>query len=225
MLMYLDRGEVPNVFIVVLQPRGKLRVPDHALRLGRDGVTKIAGRWRVVELWNLPAEPMLAKADPGIFPWVPLMKAADPPESVLRQCREVIDRRAAVEGREKLIAVTQVFARPRYKDPSLLTVLGGKTVMIESPLIQEIVAERRQKDILRVLAIRFGPVPAGLAAELGEILNESVLDAIVDLAVSSTDIGQFETAMRAIPSPSDDADLSEEYEESDDEEEMRELGL
>src|SRR5208337_4276932 len=87
------------------------------------------------------------------------------------------------------------------KDPNLLSILGGKTVMIESLLIREIVAERRHKDILKVLAIRFGPVPPELAAEVRSILDETVLDAVVELAASSPDLEQFGAGVRAIPRP------------------------
>ena len=107
-------------------------------------MTELGGRWRVVELWKVPAEPVLAAADPGMMPWVPLMHAAEPPEVVVRRCREVIDRHAPAEEHERLIAVTQVFTRLRYKDPNLLSILGGKTAMIESPLIRELTAEESQ---------------------------------------------------------------------------------
>jgi hypothetical protein len=62
-------------------------------------------------LWTLPAEPVLAAADPGMMPWVPLMHADEPPESVLLRCREVIDQHAPAEEHESLITVTQVFTR------------------------------------------------------------------------------------------------------------------
>ena len=50
LLVYLIRNEVPNVLILVLRPKGQLRVLDHARRPGSDGVTELGGRWRVVEL-------------------------------------------------------------------------------------------------------------------------------------------------------------------------------
>src|SRR5215472_5079881 len=84
--------EVPNV--LVLRPRGQVRVPHQALRTGADGLTVLEARWRVVELWTVPAEPVLATADPGMMPWVLLMQASKPPEAVLSWCREVIDRHA-----------------------------------------------------------------------------------------------------------------------------------
>jgi hypothetical protein len=54
-----------------------------------------------------------------MMPWVPLMHAAEPPEVVLRRCREVIDQRAPADEHDRLITVTQVFTRLRYKDPAL----------------------------------------------------------------------------------------------------------
>jgi len=166
----------------------------------------------VVELWTLPAEPVLATADPGIMPWVPLMHTDDPPEVVLRQCREVIDRHAPAGEHESLITVTQVFTRLRYKDPNLLSILGGKTVMIESPLIREIVAERSHKHILKLLTLRFGPVPSELEAEVKSILDETVLDAVVELTVSSPDLTHFGAEMRAIPRPPEPWDPADEPE-------------
>ena len=98
LLVYLVRGEVANILVLVLRPKGQLRVPDHAHRPGSDGVTALGGWWRVVELWTLPAEPVLATSDPGMMPWVPLMQADEPPQIVLQRCREVIDQHAAGRG-------------------------------------------------------------------------------------------------------------------------------
>jgi len=142
---------------------------------------------------------------------VPLMHADEPPESVLLRCREVIDQHAPAEEHESLITVTQVFTRLRYKDPNLLSILGGKSVMIESPLIREIVAEVRQKDILKFLT-RFGPVPPELEAEVKSILDESVMDAVVELSTSCPDLEHFQAEMRAIPRPPEPWDPADEPE-------------
>ena len=47
LLVYLVRGEVANVLVLVLRPKGQLRVPDHARRPGSDGVTAlgVCGGW------------------------------------------------------------------------------------------------------------------------------------------------------------------------------------
>ena len=212
LLVYLVRGEVANVLVLVLRSKGQLRVPDHARRPSSDAATELGGRWRVVELWTIPAEPVLATADPGMMPWVPLMQAAEPPEIVLRRCREVIDQHAPAEEHESLLTVTQVFTRLRYKDPNLLSILGGKIAMIESPLIRELTAERSHKHILKLLATRFGLVPPELEAEVRSILDESVLDAANQLAAFSPDLDHFAAELRAIPRPPEPWDPADEPE-------------
>jgi hypothetical protein len=69
--------------------------------------------------------------------------------------------------------------------------------MIESPLIQELMAERTHKDILRFLAGRFGLVPPEIAAALQSIEDEQAMDDLVALAVRCPDLEAF-----AIGSPS-----------------------
>jgi hypothetical protein len=84
--------------------------------------------------------------------------------------------------------------------------------LVRSLLIREIVGERRHRDILKVLAIRFGPVPAELEAEVKAILDESVLDAVVALAAASPDLEHFGAELRAIPRPPEPWDPADEPE-------------
>jgi hypothetical protein len=219
LLVYLIRNEIPNVIVVVLRPKGQLRVPDHAERLGPDGVTKLGGWWQVIELWNVPAEPVLAAADPGIMPWVPLMQAAEPPEVVLRRCLEVIDQHSQAEDHDRLMAVTEVFTRLRYKDSNLLSILGRKSEMIEEAyelgkalLIRDAIAAKGQNYVLKVLRTRFGPIPPELEAEVKTIRDESVLDAAIELAASSPDLEHFAADLRAIPRPPEPWDPADEPE-------------
>jgi hypothetical protein len=57
----------------------------------------------------------------------------------------------------------------------LLTILGGMQVMIESPLIQEIVACTKHDMILQFLEGRFGAVPADVAMRVRRISDEDKL--------------------------------------------------
>jgi hypothetical protein len=84
--------------------------------------------------------------------------------------------------------------------------------MIESPLIREIVAERSHKYILRMMQHRFGPVPPELEAEVRSILDETVLDAAVDLAMVSPDLEHFGAELRAVPRPPEPWDPTEDRE-------------
>jgi hypothetical protein len=66
----------------------------------------------------------------------------DPPETMMQRCREAIEQHAPPGEKANLLAVTQVLTYLRYNDVGLLTILGGRKVMLESPLIDELVMEK-----------------------------------------------------------------------------------
>lgn len=171
----LDGGQVPEVLAIVLRPKGAYRVPAEHDLISPLGTTAIRIRWRVVELWNVPAADLLAAGDVGLIPWVPLTQFDGPPEPVLEQCRECIDQAAPADERPNLLAVIQVLTRLRYNDPQLLTIFGGSRAMIESPLIQELVAQTLHKAIIGLLEARFGAAPPEIVSRLRAILDEQEL--------------------------------------------------
>ena len=68
--------------------------------------------------------------------------------------------------------------------------------MIESPLLQELLGECRQKDIVRVLKARFGPVPQDLSQKLQAIYDERVLDILFEFAAICPDLESVERHLR-----------------------------
>jgi hypothetical protein len=196
-LVYLDRQVLPEVLVVVLHPKGQLQVADTlALASPRDW-TRWQASWRVVELWKLPAEDLLAAQDPGLVPWIPLMNFSGPPEPVLRQCREIINQKARPEEHANLLAVTQVLAGLRYNDPELWAILGGEQTMIESPVIQDLLAKAKHQDILNVLQARFGPVPQEVATALRAIDDVEKLVDLVPFAAVCQDLDSFRARVQA----------------------------
>jgi len=106
-----------------------------------------------------------------------------------------------------LLAVTQVFSFLRYNDLAILTVLGGKEVMLEIPFLDEIVMEKTRETarvtaretahqyIVTVLEARFGEVPVDLAEEIESIDDEKQLRGLVRLAASCADRDAFRNAI------------------------------
>jgi hypothetical protein len=76
------------------------------------------------------------------------------------------------------LAVSQVLVQLRYNDPEPLRILGGKRVMIESPLIKEIVAENTQK-------------ARQVAERLRNIRAQKKLNALVKHAAQCPDLEAF----------------------------------
>jgi len=62
--------------------------------------------------------------------------------------------------------------------------------MIESPVIQEIIAERQREDILMVLETRFGTSARTLEAEVATVEVDK-LDEVLKLAVTCRSLASF----------------------------------
>ena len=211
-IVYLDRGVVPEVLALILHPKGQLQTMPAAERPSRLGWSGLSARWRVVELWTIPADRLLATADVGVVPWIPLTRIDGDPAPVLRRCRERIDREASAEEVENMLAVSQIFTGLRYNDPKLIQVLGARTAMIESPILQELKEEwtreasdkasRRAKlqAITKVLVARFGAEAEELSAELAAIDEEARLDALIENAATCSDLDAYRIAVSSIRS-------------------------
>jgi hypothetical protein len=194
-LAYKHLRVLPELLTVVLHPRGRFRVSGDYAVTSRLQWSQLACRWKVVELWELPAEELLAAGDVGLMPWVPLTHFQGPPQPILEECRRRIDKQARADERNNLLAVSQVLLQLRYNDPELLAVLGGTQVMIESPLINQMMAEKAQKTmqeaILAVLEARFGEVPGEMADRLRKLRAQRKLKSLVKQAALCRDLEAF----------------------------------
>lgn len=203
LFVLLDRRVVPDVITLVLRPKGKMRLGGEQKLESRHGWTQITCRWRVVELWTVPAEVLFEANDVGLIPWVPLTQFNESPAIVVKECRERIDRLAPPELHENLLAVTQVMTNLRYNDSSLLVLLGGARTMIESPLIQEIVekasakaaVEAKQEDIETGLRARFGSLPRKVTKAIRKVDDKRKLSELVALAAQCPDLKTFEAML------------------------------
>jgi hypothetical protein len=199
------RGTLPEALIVVLREKGNYRVPSSVETSSELGWTREQLSWKVIEVWTLDAQELLEAPDIGIIPWVPLARHEGAPEVLLQRCRDRIDREGGRQ-RANLLAVTQVFARVKYDRPHWLDILGGSRAMIESPLIQEIVAESRRdervNDIILVLESRFEEVHANIPAGLAQVKDPEGLKRLVRSAARCKNLAEFEEALQAeLPAP------------------------
>src|SRR5262249_4292526 len=138
----LAKGELPEMLVVVLRPKGRYRIPKQARWASPLGSSQLSLRWNVIEMWNQPEEHLLAANDLGLIPWVPLAQFAESPATMLDSCRKRIDDQTTGDARANLLAVTRVIAGLRFSEPWLLNILGGSRIMIESPVLREIGGER-----------------------------------------------------------------------------------
>lgn len=195
MLVFLDRRTLPEVITLVLHPRGRTIAPAEREFRSRRGATWCRVGWPVIQLWDIPADQLLATDDVGLVPWIPLARIEGDAEPVIRRCREIIDRKAAPPEHENLLVVTQILASLRYNDSALFQILGGEELMVQFPIIEKIVGEAtlrtRQEMILKFLEARFSPVPQDVDERVRQINDESRLNALVTHAARCADLDAF----------------------------------
>jgi hypothetical protein len=204
LLVYLERGAVPEVAAIVLRPRGQRPVPRELIVRSEESTTRIHVEWKVVEVWKVPATELLATGDVGPIPLVPLAHFDGPLDPILLECRERIERDAPPGQRENLRVVTHFFAGLKYNDPRLFQKLGGQKAMFKtgSPLLREIVEEETRKAarkarrgmaesaVTTVLAARFGPEAGEAKADLKAISDEGLKE-LLRLASTCPDLASF----------------------------------
>jgi hypothetical protein len=199
MLVYLDRGELPEAVTLVLRPKGKFQVLHSRSVCSRRGLSSCLVNWRVVELWNIPAEELLRAGDVGLVPWLPLTDFADPPEKMMERCGEIIEHAAPPREKANLLAVTQVLSYLRYNRRDILRFLGGKRTMLEIPFLDEIVEEKTRdavhQNVVIVLEARFGEVPQDLVEAIESVDEEKQLKDLVRLAAVCPDLASFRHAI------------------------------
>jgi hypothetical protein len=196
-LAYSALGRLPELLMLVLRPKGSFRIGGkHEVRSPL-GLSRLAAEWKPVELWTLPATEFLAAGDVGVVPWVPLMHFDGPPEALLERCAAKIEREAQPKDRADLLAVTQVLAELRFPHPELLSLLGGRVPMFESPMLVKMLAERSHKGILALLKARFGTVPRDVTRHLRAILDEEKLTNLNVLAGQCSDLAAFREALHS----------------------------
>jgi hypothetical protein len=209
-VIHLERGVLPEVLVLYLREKGNVPAADSVELQSRRGFTTLKLSWKAIKLWEIPAEDLLAMDDVGLLPWVPLARVEGSPEQIVSRCRARLDEAAPQIGHpeyENLLVATQFLLPLRYNQDKLLlerlrALLGGREVMIESPLYQEIVAESELKGatearrayILRVLRNRFGDAAKDLDVELKAVEYDR-LDALFDRALDCGDLESFRKAL------------------------------
>ncbi len=197
----LERRTLPEVITVVLRPKGQFRLSGEQTVRSAQGLTELFLKWRVIELWNVLAADLLALGDVGLLPWVPLTQIDGPTEATLQMCKERIEQQGKPEERNNLLAVAQIMTELRYNDPGLLSFLGGRKMIVESPLIQELLAERDLTSahaiLVEFLKNHFDSIPEDLAAQIRTINDYEMLKKLIYEAVSCSDLAAFR---RQLPS-------------------------
>jgi hypothetical protein len=194
-LAYFVLGHLPDLLMLILRPKGTFRITGtHEVR-GKLGLSRLTAEWNPVEMWTQSARQFLEKGDAGVARWATLMDFDGPPEDLLRRCDEKIEREAHPKDRADSLALSQVLSELRFPDPALLQLLGGEKLVIESPMLQRLIAKSLHVNIQEALKARFGSVPRDVSRLLGDILDERKLHKLNGVAAKCDDLDAFREAL------------------------------
>lgn len=139
-------------YVIYLRKAGKI-VESPLVRIFPDGEEIHRFYYRVVKLWEIPAEALLQTGWPGVLPLVTLTDGGKQPEVV----GEMIDRLASTAEYD-LLAIAEVVGGLAYRTEPELEWFKRRFSMFqdilrESPIYQEIVeqgrSEERQRELQR----------------------------------------------------------------------------
>jgi hypothetical protein len=158
-----------------------------------------SSKWLIDHHGNLILFLLLATGEPGLMPWVPLTRLDGPAPAILGECRRIIDEKAKPEEHANLLAVTQVLMNLVHHEAALHAIVGGKEAMIDSPILNELIAEKvaeaMQKAVLGLLEDRFGAVPLDVAQRVKDVTNADHLLQINKRAARCPDLDTFRQAL------------------------------
>ncbi len=221
LIVRLEKRRLPEVVCFVLKPRGQVAVSGHVGETSTHGLTRLAADWRVIRLWELEADDLLAQADAGVIPWAVLAHSTRPPLELLTACKERIDGVTDAYDRHSLLVSAHLLSRLAFPDldtfnffagvPTVFTKVllevvrtpAGADIMeaLKKAYIEDERAKPYREDILEMLVERFGVVPEDVADRVNALTDRPLLKALRKLAQAAPTLAEF---VAELPPPDTD---------------------
>jgi hypothetical protein len=165
-----------------------------------DGSSSLTWRYRVIRLWEMNAEQVLALGRPALLALVGQTRIAQP-DMVLPQ---VIETFKTVTDREQQYRLLTAFVA-LMNDEELLTMveklLDDEELLIDTPFMRRLRREREQtmrQTILETLQVRLNPTPdqmQQISEALDQIGDESLLHTLFLAALQAENLTGFQTVL------------------------------
>ncbi|MEW6755517.1 MAG: hypothetical protein AB1505_31745 [Candidatus Latescibacterota bacterium] len=195
-------GEPVYPVVVVLRPGGSLQ---RAWRLRAWGRPVATCRFEVIPLWRVQAQDVVVQQLAGLYPLLPLMRwpTADPAAVLEHSQRLILEQIHGTEARADAYVALRVLSGIAYPLDLVKRILQRRQLMIESPVYREILEEGREegqqqrlcRDVVEVLAVRFGCVPTDMVACVEQEADLGVLEALLRRAVLVESLETFAQEM------------------------------
>lgn len=221
LIVRMEKRVLPEVVCFVLKEKGHVPVTGRRTEASPAGFTRLEASWRVIRLWELDADDLLAQADAGLIPWAVLAHSAREPAELLAACKERIDGVTDALDRQSLLVSAHLLSRLAFPDLKTFNFFAGAPTVFTKVLLEVIKTpagadimealkkayfeEERAKpyreDILEVLAERFGSVPEDVSDRVNELTDRPLLKTLRKLAQAAPTLAEF---VAELPPPDPD---------------------
>ena len=184
--------------VLVFQRTGQLSDEWVMRGLGRE-IVRFG--FEVIPLWELDPREVIARGLKGVYPLLPLMKGEGREvEGVLEESQRLIleeieDRQERADAYVALRVLSEIV----YPGALVRRILQRREIMLESPFYREILEEGRatglqegmekgmderlREDVLEVLEVRFGRVPADVEEQVRRLRGRKTVEGWLRRAV------------------------------------------
>ena len=184
--------------VLVFQRTGQLSDEWVMRGLGRE-IVRFG--FEVIPLWELDPREVIARGLKGVYPLLPLMKGEEREvEVVLEESQRLIleeieDRQERADAYVALRVLSEIV----YPGALVRRILQRREIMLESPFYREILEEGRatglqegmekgmderlREDVLEVLEVRFGRVPADVEEQVRRLRGRKTVEGWLRRAV------------------------------------------
>jgi hypothetical protein len=167
-----------------------------------DGSVTLHWKYRVVHLWKLRAEELLALDRPGLLPLVSQTQISNGEvilPTVIAQLKQVEDP----EIKERLFVALLALADDRKVLTLIEQLLDREEFLLDSPYLQSIRTKgarlARQQDILNIIVLRWNPPIIAyreLEKTITTIHDDELLDEVFVAAVQTDTLENFQTKVK-----------------------------
>jgi len=178
---------------------------------GPDGTASIKWKYKVVHLWKMQAQDLLALQRPGLLPLIGQTQIDDP-QTVIPQVVGQLNQIEDEELKQRLLSGLLALVDDKEIATMVEKLIEQEGLLMDTPFLRrlrekahdESRQETRRQDILNALILRFDPTTSvyrEIEKSVTKINNDAALERLFAAAVKAGALVDFQETLRQVTTP------------------------
>lgn len=176
-----------------------------------DSAVSIQWKYKVVHVWKMQAQTLLALQRPGLLPLIGQTKLHDP-ATQMPQAVEALKQIENEQLKQRLLASLLALVQDKEIAPMVEKLIEDEGLLMDTPFLQRLREkahdegrqQARREVILEALILRFDPVISiyrELESSIAKIKDEVQLEHLFTASIKAPTLADFQTALQQILTP------------------------